>query len=159
MKTKPKKYGGTDVRKLAQIIEHTLASFGITVRVTDINILDSEVEFRLEVALGTNIKRIEKIDSTIAMALASPTGKVKIEAPIPGLALVGIKIPFGKNEVFKEKVGKDNYKIIYKPAEIKTEYIDHNWWYNVTFVLGNIADLLREGLEIVARWFWKLSQR
>lgn len=156
MKTKPKKYEGEDVRKLAEIIEQTLASFGITARVTDVNILDNEVEFRLEVALGTNIKKIEKIDSTIAMAVASCTGKVKIEAPIPGRSLIGIKIPFGKYPALKERLGKGNYKIIKTKAEII--HIHHSWWHNITFILGNIADLLREGLEIVAKWFWKLSE-
>jgi DNA segregation ATPase FtsK/SpoIIIE-like protein len=157
MKTKPKKYEGEDLRKLAMLIEQTLASFGITARVADVNILESDVEFRLEVALGTNIKKIEKIDTTIAMAVASPTGKVKIEAPIPGLALVGIKIPYGKNTTLKKDLGEGCYKVIEKPAEIKTEYIDRTWWHNITFILGNIADLLREGFEIVAKWFWKLS--
>jgi DNA segregation ATPase FtsK/SpoIIIE-like protein len=156
MKSKPKKYEGEDVRKLAEIIERTLASFEITARVTDVNILDDEVEFRLEVALGTNIKEIKKIDTTIAMAVASRTGKVKIEAPIPGRSLVGIKVPFGNDRALKESFGKGNYKIIKTKAE--TIYIHHSWWHNITFILGNIADLLREGLEIVAKWFWKLSE-
>lgn len=159
MKTKLKNNHGNEIKANAQLIEHTLESFGIHNRVVEINVLENEVEFCVEVALGTNIKKIEKIDTTIAMALTSPTGSVKIEAPIPGRALVGIRLPFGKNTVLKEKFGKDNYRIIEKPAEIKTEYVYRSWWSNITFVLGNIADLLREGLEIVARWFWKLSQK
>lgn len=159
MKTKLKNNHENEVKANALMIEQTLESFGIHNRVVEINVLENEVEFCLEVALGTNIKKIEKIDSTIAMALASPTGSVKIEAPIPGRTLVGVRLPIGKNIVLKEKFGKDNYKIIEKPAEIKTEHIYRSWWSNITFVLGNIADLLREGLEIVARWFWKLSQK
>ena len=159
MKTKSKKNSKNEVKANAEIIEQTLESFGIHNRVVEINVLENEVEFCLEVALGANIKKIEKIDSTIAMALASPTGKVKIEAPIPGRTLVGIRLPFGKNIVLKEKFGKDNYKIIEKTIETKAEtiYIDRTWWRNITFILGNIFDLLSEGLRIVAKWFWKLS--
>lgn len=156
MKTKLKNNHGNEIKANAQLIEHTLESFGIHNRVVEINVLENEVEFCVEVALGTNIKKIEKVDSTIAMALASPTGTVKIEAPIPGRALVGIKLPFGKNVALKERIGKDNYKIIERKAE--EIHIHHSWWHNITFILGNIADLLREGLEIVAKWFWKLSK-
>ena len=159
MKTKSKNSPKNEVKANAEIIEQTLESFGIRNRVVEINVLENEVEFCLEVALGTNIKKIEKIDSTLAMALASPTGTVKIEAPIPGRVFVGIRLPFGKNIILKEKMGKDNYKIIEKIVETKAEtiYIDRTLWHNITFILGNIFDLLSEGLGIVAKWFWKLS--
>lgn len=159
METKLKNNPKNEVKANAEILEQTLESFGIHNRVVEINVLENEVEFCLEVALGVNIKKIEKIDSTIAMALASPTGSVKIEAPIPGRTFVGIRLPFGKNIVLKEKFGKDNYKIIEKTIETKAEtvYINRTWWHNIIFVLGNIFDLLSEGLGIVAKWFWKLS--
>lgn len=63
MKSKLKKDEGQDVRKLAEVIERTLASFEITARVYEVNMLKNKVQFCLEVALGTNIKDIEKIDS------------------------------------------------------------------------------------------------
>lgn len=159
MKSKPNNNHKNEVKANAEIIEQTLESFGIHNRVVEINVLENEVQFCLEVALGANIKKIENIDTTIAMALASPTGSVKIEAPIPGRTFVGIRLPFGENVALKEKFGKDNYKIIEKTIETKAEtiYIDRTWWHNITFVLGNIFDLLSEGLGIVAKWFWKLS--
>lgn len=159
MKTKLKNNHENEVKANALMIEQTLESFGIHNRVVEINVLENEVEFCLEVALGTNIKKIEKIDSTIAMALASPTGSVKIEAPIPGRTLVGVRLPFGKNIVLKEKFGKDNYKIIEKVVETKAEtiYINRTWWHNITFILGNISDLFRELFEKISKFFWKLS--
>ena len=144
-----------EIKQTAELIEQTLESFGIRSRVVEINTLEKETEFCLEVALGTNIKKIEKIDSTIAMALASPTGKVKIQAPIPGKALVGIRVP----NVNKTEAKNINYKVIEKIKEVKQEpvYIDKTWWRNITFVLGNIFDLIRELFEKISQFFWKLS--
>lgn len=155
VKTKLKSEEKPDVRKLAQLLEQTLESFGITSRVVEVNNLKDSIQFCLEVVLGTNIKKIEKIDSTIAMALASPTGKVQIEAPIPGRSLIGVTVPLGKSEEVGERLGKVSYKIIEKQVEVE-KVIDHTWWRNIKIVLGNICALLAEGLGKLAEWIWKL---
>lgn len=79
---------------IAENIEKTLDSYGITVRVAEINTnKDKSVQFCLEIKSGTLISDIEKYQREIALAVASPTGKVTIEAPIPGRSMVGITIP------------------------------------------------------------------
>lgn len=80
----------------AQIIEQALDSFGITARIAEINFRPKDTEFCLEVALGTPLESITKLHKDIAMALASMTGDVEIEAPIPGRALVAIRMPYDK---------------------------------------------------------------
>jgi S-DNA-T family DNA segregation ATPase FtsK/SpoIIIE len=143
----------------ANVIEQTLDSFGIRSRVVEINTLEKETEFYLEVALGTNIKKIENIDTTIAMALASLTGKIKVQAPIPGRALVGVTVPTVQKTGLKGIDKRVSYKIIEKTKVIEKEpiYIDKTWWRNITFVLGNIFDLIRELFEKISKFFWKLS--
>ena len=137
----------------ADVIEKTLASFGITARTIEINPLDNETEFCIEVVLGVNIKEIESLDTTLAMALASP-GKVKVQAPIPGRPLVGLRVPAPFKKGLKGKDRRVVYKVIRKTEE---KVIDKTWWRNITFVLGNIFDLLRELFEKIARFFWKFS--
>lgn len=80
----------------AQIIEQTLDSFGITARIAEVNFRPKDTEFCLEVALGTPLENITKLHKDIAMALASMTGDVEIEAPIPGKSLIAIRMPFEK---------------------------------------------------------------
>ncbi len=100
----------------AAIIEQTLDSLGITARVAEINYRPKDTEFCLEIALGTPLESITKLHKDIAMALASPTGDVDIEAPIPGRALVAIRMPYEKQwyetriKSFKarQKYEKDN---------------------------------------------------
>jgi DNA segregation ATPase FtsK/SpoIIIE-like protein len=99
-----------DIKALVMVIETTLESFGITARVCDVTKSSTEIDFHLEVALGTNIKEIKKVDSSLAMALCSPTGKIQIQAPIPGLALVGIKLPISSS--IEAKVVNEKYKIV-----------------------------------------------
>lgn len=80
----------------AMIIEQTLDSFGITVRVAEINFRPKDTEFCLDVAMGTPLENITKLHKDIAMALASMTGDVEIEAPVPGKSVVAIRMPFEK---------------------------------------------------------------
>lgn len=156
MKTKEKFNNKMEVKKVAEIIEKTLESFGIKSRVVEINNFENDVQFCLEVAMGTNIKKIEKLDSNIALAVASPTGSVTIEAPIPGRYFVGIRIPFGKSDYFKEKMGKDHYKIIRVEKIVEVEkMIDYGIWKKIKFVSGNIFGLLAECLYKIAQFLWK----
>lgn len=82
-----------DMRKNAQVIEKTLEGFGITAKVTEVNNGPAVTQYALEIALGTKVSKITSLSSDLALALAAPTGQVRIEAPIPGRSLVGIEIP------------------------------------------------------------------
>ena len=82
-----------DVAYNASIIEKTLDSFGIKARVVEVNLGPAVTQYALESAQGTKIARIKNLQNDLAMALASPTGAVRIEAPIPGKSLIGVETP------------------------------------------------------------------
>lgn len=82
-----------NVRQNADIIEKTLDSFGISAKVTEVNAGPAVTQYTLKIALGTKLSKITSLSSDLALALAAPTGSVRIEAPIPGRDLVGIEIP------------------------------------------------------------------
>lgn len=82
-----------DPRTNAAIIEKTLEAFGITAKVTEINFGPAVTQYALEVAIGTKLSKISALGSDLALALAAPTGQIRIEAPIPGRSLVGIELP------------------------------------------------------------------
>ncbi len=75
----------------AQILEETLQSFGISAQVKQVTHGPTVTRFELELASGINVKRITGLTDTIAMNLAA--GGVRIEAPIPNKALVGVEVP------------------------------------------------------------------
>jgi len=82
-----------DIKGNAAIIEQTLESFGITARVVEVNLGPAVTQYALEVALGTKLSKITALERDLALALAAPTGTIRIEAPIPGRSLVGIELP------------------------------------------------------------------
>jgi len=88
-----------DVNKSASIIEKTLDSFGIRARVSEVNYGPTVTQYALEITMGTKLSKITALSNDLALALAAPTGQVRIEAPIPGRSLVGIEIPNIKPQI------------------------------------------------------------
>jgi len=82
-----------DVKSNAQIIENTLESFGIRAKVVEYNPGPAVTQYALEITKGTKLSKITSLSTDLALALAAPTGQIRIEAPIPGRNLVGIEVP------------------------------------------------------------------
>jgi len=82
-----------DVKQNAGIIENTLDHFGIKTHVVEVNLGPAVTQYALEIAPGTKLSKITALQNDLALALAAPTGQIRIEAPIPGRALVGVEIP------------------------------------------------------------------
>lgn len=80
-----------DPAEKAKILEDTLASFGISAKVTNVTQGPSITRFELQPAPGVRVNRITNLADDIALNLAAP--RVRIEAPIPGKAVVGVEVP------------------------------------------------------------------
>jgi DNA segregation ATPase FtsK/SpoIIIE, S-DNA-T family len=78
-------------RVKARLIEETLASFKVEARVVEVNTGPAVTQFGLQPAVGVKISKITTLERDLALALAAPS--IRIEAPIPGKAVVGIEIP------------------------------------------------------------------
>lgn len=88
-----------DVKANAHTIEKTLESFGIRTRVSEVNFGPTVTQYAMEITMGTKLSKITALANDLALALAAPTGQVRIEAPIPGRSLVGIEIPNKKPQI------------------------------------------------------------
>lgn len=80
-----------DMRQKSQVLEMALDSFNVKAQVVNITIGPSVSRFELQPGEGVKISKITNLSQDIALKLAVPT--VRIEAPIPGKALVGIEVP------------------------------------------------------------------
>jgi S-DNA-T family DNA segregation ATPase FtsK/SpoIIIE len=69
----------------------TLRSFGVETRITDISRGPSVTRYELQPSAGVKISRITSLSDDISLNLAS--AGVRIEAPIPNKAAVGIEVP------------------------------------------------------------------
>ncbi|TSC63845.1 MAG: DNA segregation ATPase FtsK/SpoIIIE, S-DNA-T family [Microgenomates group bacterium Gr01-1014_93] len=107
-----------DIKKNAAVIEKTLDSFGVAARVAEVNGGPAVTQYALEISAGTKIAKIANLQHDLALALATPTGTVRVEAPIPGKSLVGIEVPnhsleiVGLNLIDPKRVELTNYNNI-----------------------------------------------
>jgi S-DNA-T family DNA segregation ATPase FtsK/SpoIIIE len=84
--------GVGDIKGNANIIKRTLANFGIQVELDEISIGPSVTRYAIKPAEGVRLSKIVALQQNLALALAAKGG-IRIEAPIPGKALVGIEVP------------------------------------------------------------------
>ena len=77
----------------ALVIEQTLRSFGIQAKVVQVSVGPTVLRFSLSISVGVKVSRIKNLSNDLALALASQTSSVRIEAPIPGTSYVGVEIP------------------------------------------------------------------
>src|SRR5690606_14526805 len=75
----------------ARLIAETLASFKVEAWVREINPGPAVTQFALEPGPGVKVRRITELQNDLALALAAPS--IRIEAPVPGMARVGIEVP------------------------------------------------------------------
>lgn len=96
----------------AKKLENILDSFGIETNVNQISIGPTITRYELEIAPGVKINKITNLSANIALGLASTD--IRIEAPIPGKAAVGIEVPNDERRpvVFKEVLDTDEFRNI-----------------------------------------------
>ncbi|MEJ7901563.1 MAG: DNA translocase FtsK [Thermomicrobiales bacterium] len=75
----------------ARSIEETLLSFKVEATVREINPGPAVTQFALEPGNGVKVRRITELQNDLALALAAQS--IRVEAPIPGMARVGLEIP------------------------------------------------------------------
>lgn len=80
-----------ELRKNADILTNTLQSFGVTARVIDINRGPAVTRYELQPGAGVKVSKIANLSDDLALNLAAKS--VRIEAPIPGKAAVGVEVP------------------------------------------------------------------
>jgi S-DNA-T family DNA segregation ATPase FtsK/SpoIIIE len=109
----PPKGGGTDeitLRALAERLAEALANYGVQGKVTAIQMGPVIITFEFAPAPGTRTGKIVQLENDLAMALEAQS--VRIVAPIPGKAVVGIEIPNKKRETvyLKEILEDEGFK-------------------------------------------------
>ena len=93
----------------AKVIEETMKNFGIEASISHINVGPSITCYELSPAPGIKLSRIVSLQDNISLSLASPD--IRIEAPIPGKAAVGIEVPNKIKDMvlFKELITSKEY--------------------------------------------------
>lgn len=83
--------GNDELRDTAMKLQETLESFGVRVKMGDISLGPSVTRYELIPEQGVKVSRITGLADDIKLSLAA--SDIRIEAPIPGKAAVGIEVP------------------------------------------------------------------
>ena len=80
-----------EIKRNVKIIEATLETFGVSCKVVGVNPGPAVTQYELQPGPGVQVKRITALQNDLSLALAA--APLRIEAPIPGKAAVGIEVP------------------------------------------------------------------
>lgn len=83
------------LKETALHLQQTLQTFGVKVTVTDISQGPSVTRYELQPEQGVKVSKIVNLSDDIKLNLAATD--IRIEAPIPGKAAVGIEVPNKEN--------------------------------------------------------------
>ncbi len=78
-------------RETAILLKQTLENFGVNVKITDISCGPAVTRFELQPEMGVKVSKIVGLADDIKLNLAAED--IRIEAPIPGKAAIGIEVP------------------------------------------------------------------
>ena len=95
--TKASKNKRGEVLKKAKKIEETLANFGVHAKIIGVDVGPSITRFEVQPEAGVKVNKIVNLSDDLALNLA--TSDIRIEAPIPGKAAVGIEVPNENSEI------------------------------------------------------------
>ena len=131
-----------ELKRQAEILEETLMSFGIEAKVGDINSGPTITSFEVHPAIGVKVQKIKALENDIALNLQAKS--IRIIAPIPGKAAVGVEIP----SLCPQEVGFKELLVTYQQQQKK---------FHVPVLLGKsvngdnvIADLTKMPHCIIA---------
>lgn len=82
-----------DVKENKSIIEDTFSRFDIPCKVIAIQPGPSVTQYSVELLDIAKLNQATSLGPNLAMALRSPSGSVRMQAPIPGTNLIGIEVP------------------------------------------------------------------
>jgi S-DNA-T family DNA segregation ATPase FtsK/SpoIIIE len=99
-----------ELTRMSELLEKTLATFGVQAKVVRVNPGPVITRFDLEPAPGVKVSKIEALADDIALALRARG--LRILAPIPGMAAVGVEIanPKAALVTFREVVESNAYQ-------------------------------------------------
>jgi S-DNA-T family DNA segregation ATPase FtsK/SpoIIIE len=83
--------GNDELKATALKLQNTLESFGVKVKMGDISLGPSVTRYELIPEQGVKVSKITSLADDIKLSLAA--SDIRIEAPIPGKAAVGIEVP------------------------------------------------------------------
>lgn len=107
------------LKEKAEAIKEKLSQFGIEVKMNDVHVGPTVIQYTLKPNEGIKLSKITALKNDLALALSAQA--IRIEAPIPGKGLVGIEVPNDTREIvhLREMLESDELKKLQKKSGSK----------------------------------------
>ncbi|MEI7452388.1 MAG: DNA translocase FtsK 4TM domain-containing protein [Candidatus Falkowbacteria bacterium] len=134
LSTKTGQAAGGDIERNSYIIKNTLEQFGIPVDMAETSVGPTVTQYTFKPSDGIKLSRITDLANNLSLALAAHP--IRIEAPIPGKALVGIEVPnkskavVGLREILEDKAFKNRNSNLM--VALGKDVSGENWLFDIT---------------------------
>lgn len=100
----------TYLQETAMKLQQTLKNFGVNVTITNVSCGPTVTRYELQPEMGVKVSKIVNLSDDIKLNLAA--ADIRIEAPIPGKAAIGIEVPNKKSVpvMFRELIESEEFK-------------------------------------------------
>ncbi len=109
------------LQETAMYLQQILKNFGVNVTITDVSCGPTVTRYELQPEMGVKVSKIVNLADDIKLNLAA--ADIRIEAPIPGKAAVGIEVP-----------NKENVMVRFREMIEASEFQNHK--SNICFTAG-----------------------
>lgn len=98
------------LKAMSDKLQQTLTNFGVDARVTDVTCGPAVTRYEIQPEMGVKVSKILGLSDDIKLNLAVPD--IRIEAPIPGKAAIGIEVPNKENVTvtFRELIESPSFQ-------------------------------------------------
>lgn len=98
------------LQETANKLQQTLKNFGVNVTITNISCGPAVTRYELQPEMGVKVSKIVNLADDIKLNLAATD--IRIEAPIPGKAAIGIEVPNKENVMvtFRELIESEEFR-------------------------------------------------
>lgn len=142
-KNKGKGMSDSDLKATAYKLQSTLESFGVNVNITNISCGPAVTRYEIQPEQGVKVSRITGLADDIKLNLAA--ADIRIEAPIPGKAAVGIEVPNSENSMVNFRELVDSQEFINHSSDIAFAVGKDIGGQNVVTDIGKMPHLLIAG--------------
>ncbi|MCD8300337.1 MAG: DNA translocase FtsK [Clostridiales bacterium] len=102
----------THLKQMSDKLQETLQTFGVNARVTNVICGPSVTQYEVQPEMGVKVSKILNLADDIKLNLM--VSDIRIEAPIPGKAAIGIEVP-----------NKENVTVAFRDLVESPEFRDH----------------------------------
>lgn len=106
----------SELQKNREILENTLEEFGIEAEVVEFAHGPTLTRYEIVLGPGVRVSRIKSLADNIAMSLAAH--HVRVEAPIPGKAAIGIEVPNAVRSLVTLREVAENEQFLNHPSKL-----------------------------------------